>query len=279
MRQIQLSTGKVGQYHSAVGSAISPLVTSEGVITRLNAYESAANQALARFQVQESALVSLEESASTLRAGIVRALANGAGDFLSLEAEGTAGRALSALNTSLGGVYVFGGSNGAEPPVNARSLADLVGVNLANLFADAPAQRIAISDGRTVSGGPMAEDVGTGLLTSLQAFAEAEATLGPFDGQLTDAQRDFLREQLRALDGVIDRVITAQGLNGGLQTEASGAVAEHSRARDLAEILVSEIEDADIAEVISKLSQDQIAIEAAGRALAQVGQLSLLDFI
>jgi len=81
------------------------------------------------------------------------------------------------------------------------------------------------------------------------------------------------------LDGIAAALNRELGLNGISQSRADEAVLRSVAQRDLAQLVVSDIEDVDLAEVISGLNQDQVAIEAAGRALAQASQLSLLNFI
>jgi flagellin-like hook-associated protein FlgL len=42
---------------------------------------------------------------------------------------------------------------------------------------------------------------------------------------------------------------------------------------------IGDIEDVDLSEAIARLNQDQVAAEAAGRMIAQVNQLNLLNFL
>ena len=133
--------------------------------------------------------------------------------------------------------------------------------------------------GATIDGGPLASDIGSRLISEFGELANAEATLGPFQGQLTSAQRDFLVEKVARFDAIAAELITELGLNGVAQSQAEDAVTRGRQARDLAEIVAAEIEDADLAEVVSRLNQDQLAIQASAQALAQATQLSLLNFI
>ena len=42
---------------------------------------------------------------------------------------------------------------------------------------------------------------------------------------------------------------------------------------------IGDIEDVDLAEALTRLNQDQAAAEAAGRMIAQINQMSLLNFM
>jgi len=279
-RQIQLSSGKVSDRYSGIGPQTNQLLSAEGVLTRTTAYEKSANVALSRLQIQESAVSSIGDTIADLRQLFVTTLANGSSELLLPEVETAAQRTLSALNTQSGGVFVFGGTDGTQPPVAAETLGDIgAAVNTDDLFAGGERARLAVEAGTTIDGGPLARDFASRLVAEFGELANAETTLGPFQGQLTAAQRDFLVEKVARFDEIAAELITELGLNGVAQSQAEDAVSRGRQARDLAEIVASEIEDADLAEVVSRLNQDQIAIQAAAQALSQATQLSLLNFI
>ena len=78
---------------------------------------------------------------------------------------------------------------------------------------------------------------------------------------------------------IADALYQEQGLSAVAQDQAGDAVNRNSRARERAELVAADIENVDIAEALSGLNQDQLAIEAAARALGEATQLSLLNFI
>ena len=275
-RQIQLATGKVSNLYSGIGAETTRLLSAEGVVTRTTAFDSAANAALSRLQAQEGALQSLSETVAQLRSTLVASLANGTGDAIAFEAETGALRTLSALNAEAGGVFLFGGTDGTAPPVNASTLADLgAATNTDDLFAGGERARLAVEAGVAVDGGPLAREVGADIAGLLGDIADA----GSFSGPLDASQRSFLSTQVAELERIADALIVEQGLNGVAQSQTVGAIDRGVRARDLAEVVAAEIEDADIAEVVSRLNQDQLAIQAAAQALSQASQLSLLNFL
>lgn len=278
--QLQLSSGKVANAYGGIGAATAQLLSAEGVVAHASAYESAANVASARLEMQEGSLTSLAESIALMRARFVTTLATGSAELLLPEIEVAAGRIISALNTQLGGVFVFGGVDGAAPPVQATSLADVgAAANTDALLGGGPHARLPVEEGATVDGGATALEIASDLFAELKDLANAESAYGPFAGQLTAAQRDFLIQKVSRLDAISADLNVELGLNGVAQSQAHDARVRNVQRRDLAEIVASEIEDADIAAVVARLNQDQIAVEAAGRALAQAMQLSLLNYI
>ena len=280
IRQIQLASGKKFQTYGEYGADTLRLVSSEGVFARATAYENAAKIAATRLEIQASNITSIGETVEGLRQNFVRTMATGGAELILPELEAAAQRILTALNTQVGGVYIFGGGDGTVPPVDARSLSDLAGAgSIDALFQEGDRLRLAIEEGVNIDGGPRASDIARDLLIELQDLANAQATLGPFQGELTNAQRLFIMDKLTELAGAVDRLNQELGLNAGAQGQADEAVRNNRQRRDYAEIIVSEIEDVDIAEVIARLNQDQIAIQASAQALSQASQLSLLNFI
>ena len=278
--QIKLASGNEFQTYGEYGADALRLISAEGVLTRATAYESAGQIALTRLETQETGLTTVVEGIAEAREGFVRTMATGNAELLLPELEAIAQRILSALNTQLGGVYVFGGADGTVPPVSAQSLSDLAAApSIAGLFNEGSRITLAVEEGVTIDGGPRASDVAQDILAELQDLANAPATLGPFQGNLTATQQTYISNKVAVFDQLAADLYQELGLNGVAQGQASDAVLRNQQQRDLAEVVAAEIEDIDIAEVVARLNQDQIAIEASGRALAQASQLSLLNFI
>ncbi|MEQ8936580.1 MAG: flagellin [Amphiplicatus sp.] len=279
--QIQLSSGKVSQAYSGIAASTNRLLSAEGVLARATAYEDAATAAATRLQTQEAAMTNVTDVLSGLRQRFVAVLATGSAELLTPELETAAQRILSSLNTQLGGVYIFGGSDGTAKPVAASSLADIgAAVDPNDLFDPTASHlRLTVEEGATIDGGPLAQEIGAELMALLSDFANAPATLGPFAGELTAQQRDFIVAKVAELDAVAVELNAALGVNGIAQAQTDAAAARNIQRRNLAEQIASGIEDIDIAEAVARLAQDQIAVEASARALAQATQLSLLNYI
>lgn len=279
-RQVQLASGKVSDRYSGVGVRTGELLSAEGVINRATAYEKAAGVASSRLQVQEAGLDTIADSLARLRSRFVTALSTGSAELVFVELATEAQRILSALNTETGGVYIFGGTNGAVPPVDARSIDDLAAAaNTDDLFVLAGRTRLPVEEGTSVDGGATADEIAGDILARLKELADAPGTLGPFSGQLTAAQAAFLVGKVAEFDALSAAIIEHQGANGVAQHQVSAALDRNVQRRNLAEIVASEIEDVDLAEVVARLNQDRLAIEAAAQALVQSRELSLLNFL
>lgn len=278
--QIQLSSGKKFQTYGGYGADALRLISSEGIVARATAFENAGQIALTRLQIQESSLSIIADTVAGARDGFVRTLATGASELLLPELEAAAQRILSALNTQVGGVYLFGGDNGLVQPVAAQSLDDIANAgSIDALFTEGARMRLAVEEGVDIDGGPLASEIAGDLLAELQELANAEATLGPFEGELTDAQRDFIVEKSARFAEIADDLNQSLGLNAVAQGQAAEASDRNRQRRDMAEIVAADIEDVDIAEALTRLNQDQLALEAAARSLAQASELSLINFL
>ncbi len=278
--QIQLATGDKYQTLGEYGADALRLVSADSVIVRAGAFENAASVALTRLETQGLSLELVSDAVEQTRAGFVRTLAVGNAEQLMPDLEIAAQRIITALNVNFGGVFVFGGTDGASPPVNAASLSDIAAAgSIDALFNEGERTTLTVEEGVSVDGGALASEIARDLFVELRELGNAEATLGPFQGELTAAQRDFLLEKSARFAELADALYQEQGLSAVAQGQASDAVTRNVRARELSEIVAAEIEDVDIAAALSALNQDQLAIQASARALADASQLSLLNFI
>ncbi len=280
IRQIQLSTGKVSDRYSGIGAGAGQLLSSEGVIERATAFEKAGAIASSRLQIQEASLTTVADSVARLRGQFVVALSSGNADLLASQIATEAQRIIAALNTATGGVFVFGGVDGSVPPVTAQSIVDIgAASNTDTLFVNAARQQLAVEEGTVVDGGATAFEVAGNLFAALKELANAPATLGAFSGQLTAAQSSFVTQKVGKFDQISDGLYRELGLNGLAQGQAEDARVRNTQRRDLAEIVASQLEDADLAEVVARLNQDRIAIEASAQALSKASELSLLNYL
>lgn len=278
--QIQLASGKKHETYGGYGADALRLVSAEGVFARATAFENASQIALTRLELQGASLSTVSDAIENVRAGLSRTLAAGNSEQLMPQLEVAAQQILTALNAQFGGVYLFGGTDGSTAPVGAKTLGDIAAAGSADaLFTDGERVRLSVEEGVSIDGGPLASEVARDLMAELQDLAGAEAALGPFNGALTDAQRVFIAEKAARFGEIADALYQELGVNALSQGQAADAADRNRQRRDLAEIVTADIENIDIAEAITQLNQDRLAIEASAQALAQATELSLLNYI
>lgn len=144
--------------------------------------------------------------------------------------------------------------------------------------------------GQTIDIGGRAIEI-TGTPEAGDAFAIAPAGSGSvFDmlDQLADglaAGGDPARAQHRAamglmdLDQAIDRLLAERTDLGGRLNAVETQTAQNDAQRLRLQTRLSEIEDLDYAEAISRFQLQQVALQAAQQTYAQLSRLSLFDFI
>lgn len=115
-------------------------------------------------------------------------------------------------------------------------------------------------------------------VTANVAFAPALAALTKLQGELTSGAR-VSGATLTALDGGLDAIIAARGTIGARQNRLEATRSYLGESIFAAQKLLSGLEDADMAKVISDLASREASYEAALKVNARVMSTTLLDFL
>lgn len=280
--QTQIATGKVGDNLSDVKDKASVLLAAKQKSADVKSYISATKDVLTRLDVQDLHLQQMTDISGQLRTTITDALSSGRTTTLMSEVRNLYNQAVAILNFRIDGKYIYGGSRTDVPPVVATDLNSLQGLaDVADAFQNNEfevAQRIDESETITVGipGSAMAQD----LFKIFKDVADFDAgTSGPFTGRLDNVQSSFLSAQTALLPGVHNGLADLAALNGSRHEQVRNAQARHETMANYFEKFIGDIEDVNLAEAIARLNQDQVAAEAAGRMIAQMNKLSLLEFI
>jgi flagellar hook-associated protein 3 FlgL len=186
------------------------------------------------------------------------------------------------VNVRIDGKYLYGGSRTDQPPVNANDLAALVAAPTVDAVFDNTdynqAQRI--DENETVSVGMTASDIATDLFQMFKDIGSFDSGVnGPFGANLTAAQSSFLTTQNTAMPNVEQGLTTLAAINGSRHAQVTSAVDRHEGMSSYFAKFIGDIEDVDLGEAVARLNQDQVAAQAAGRMIAQVNQVSLLNYL
>ena len=188
-------------------------------------------------------------------------------DALAGEIRGAASAILTAVNTSYRGMYLFSGGQSLTPPYTA-------GPPISAYQGDANVQSVDVArdravqvtfDGGAILQGSAAADV----FQTIEALATAVQTgnMAGIDQGLVDIGQAF------------DRVTNAQTQIGIELARLPEDRARLDTQRRAANARRSSVEDANLAESISGMTQADAAHRAALGALANAGRLSLMDYI
>ncbi len=155
-----------------------------------------------------------------------------------------------------------GGGEPRRTLVSADGTATPVG-----LFANRNAA--ASSAGETT--GSWARDLVRGL-ASIAALTPAQAASPDDFKALADTIRNGLQSAANAL-------ADEQGALGQTEQQLTGMQARHAEMRDALKVQLADIEEVDMADVLTRLQATQIALEASYRAIGTIGSLSLVSYL
>ncbi len=280
--QAQISSGKVATQFADLPKEASVLVSARGVEAKLSQYTTAAEEARTRIDLQNVHLEGLSTAGDDLRQAVNTAVATEKGTVLMDSLSRVFETAASLLNTQFDGKYIYGGTQTDQPPVTSNQIGDLVAAtNATDLFVNNDLKpSVTVDDGLTVEYGVLADEAGGDLFAALKRIADYNAgPNGPFGEHLTPDQKDFLQGELAGIKSAASSVNGELARNGLNYQDVDRAISRHEAGDVFIKGFISDIEDVDLAEAISRLNNNQLAVEASTRVLADLNRVSLLDFL
>jgi flagellar hook-associated protein 3 FlgL len=271
--QIQISTGKVAHRFQDVAAEANQLLRAKDVLQRVQQFQSNNSLVDQRLQVMESSLASLFEVGSRIKVLLIQRLDDAAGvpGTIAPEAEQLLEQAVAELNVEFDGRYLFAGSKTQAPPVVLDpAFAAFGSPDDAFYQGDDVILSVLADEGREISYGMSADREGfQELIGGLRAALE---------GDRTD-DRAMLENALALVTEALPKVAEYRSQIGARQAALEQINLGLGEMQLYLENQVSGIEDVDIAEAITRLSQDQMMLEATMATVARLSQLSLADYL
>ena len=280
--QMQISTGKVADQYKDIPNDTDVLLSAKRVLTRTQQYQTSNKQISSQLDMQDLTLGQIATSTQSLRQSALDAVSSGSGSGLMETVDGIFQQAVSLLNTQVDGKYIFGGTRTDQPPMTATSLTGLAALPaVSQAFANnSQAPSVEIAPGQTMTYGFLADSVGTNLMASLQRIAQFNAgPNGPFGATLTAAQQSFLEGEIPNLKAAAEALNGVVAQNGQLQRQIQDTGDMQDASVTRVKSMISDIEDVDMADAVTRLNLDQVATEASAKMISSLGQLSLLNFL
>lgn len=193
---------------------------------------------------------------------------------LAPKAEGLTETFYSLFKTRYDGRYIFSGAAGDRPPLTGTPIATTApaGIPAPNTFYNGDSQRSVV-----ITSTAVVEEYG--ITGDNDAFANMKAGLEALWFGLEnnseadlDAAIDLLNQTQTELSNLIGDV-------GGQQSAFDLLSARHENTNLFLTEQVDEIEKVDIAEAMTRFSQEQTTLEASLAVVNRINQLSLLDFL
>ena len=281
----QVASGLVSSTYAGFGAQTSVLEAAQTASARATAYQSNTQMAVNQANLQDTQLTALSGLASQLQKAISDALANNDASTLPTQAQSILDQATQILNsTDANGNYLYGGEKDNTPPVTVSTLSQLAGLtSVSDAFDNGTEKKsVQVGSGQSVQIGVLASDVGTNLLQTLKDIAGFDAgPTGNFAGSttLTSAQNDFLTSELPQAVTTATNLNTATAANGYVYNSLQDAATNQGTLSTLYSGFVSSIQNVDPATAITQLNANQTALQAALQVTAQLGQVSLLNYL
>lgn len=278
----QVATGKVADNYAGYRDKTAIMEAARSASARADANAAAANQALARLDVQDAQLSQLSELANEIRTTITKASADRDGTSLMSQLEAYFDQIVGVMNSKDANGYIYAGDNNQTAPVVINSLADLAALpTVADAFVNGALKtEVKIGDAQNVEVGLLASDLATDLFDLLRQVAQFDAGVnGPFSGTTTPAQQTFI-ESLIPTAMTAQRNVNAQAAANGIHYQTVKQAMEQLEASSVVyKGFVANIEDVDMAEALARLNQNQVALQAAFQVTSTLNRLSLLNYL
>jgi len=280
--QMQITTGKKEDNYSGLASEVATLLGAKTVFGQTQGYLRATTYVERFLQTNNIQLESIANNAQNIRDTMLEAIAQEE-TFALDELLGESYSAMvSALNTSIGGVHVFSGARTDIEPVVGEDISDLVAAaSVPDLFRNDQRHPTAqVGQNTSVEYGLLADEVAQEVFQVFKDIAEFSAgPFGPLTGKLDAVQIDFLKAELINMDAAIESLQVLIARNGTRQNNVDSIIKEHENQEVFLSVFISDIEDVNVAEAITRLNNDQVALEASYKITSELTNLSLLDFL
>lgn len=257
------------------------LITARSYLSKTQAYGDVSAELGARLATQDLALGSAAQAAQDVRLALTDAVGLDKGVELMPRVKAAFATALSAVNMTHAGKYVFGGVRDDQPPLNVGSLEELADTGSTTAVVQSADRKASaqIDERTVVDVAPVAGDFAVDLFEAMRRIEELDRTIGPFGEELTAGQRTNLEAEIAALATVVEGLHGVQAANGGVQSQVETLSSRRQEQENYFERYVGELENVNLAEVASDITQAQLRLEAAAQVYGAMRESSLLNLL
>jgi flagellar hook-associated protein 3 FlgL len=272
--QIQISSGKTATSYSDIADGTSRLVSTQAALQWVQGFQTNNQLVSDRLDAMDSSTSSLVDIATRLKTLLIQRLNSGQGTVpgtITPDAQNMLQEAISALNVQVDGRYLFAGSKSDAPPVVLDPGYSAFGSPDDTYYQGDNIELTAQADtGVNLTYGMTANREGfQDLIGALRTVIEGD---GSDDQTMLSSALDLTNSALTKITGY-------EGEIGARQSELGKINDGHADTELYLQRQVSDVEDVDLTEAISRLTQDQSVVEASLATIAQLKQMSLVDFL
>lgn len=269
------ATGKKAADYGALGSATVRNLSAHSLAARQETYAQVSTRLGTTLSLYDAQIGTIDAAVDTLRGQILEAVGTGQSTGLQSAFETTFAQLRGALNTTIDGVPLFGGSQ-TDTPFKPYVLADMAGLAPAAAFANDDVRASArIADGVDVQYGITASDVAEPLLAAFRTIADA----GAIGTTPTPAQVTALNDALGQLSAGVTAMRAVNAVNGRNQSQAETLATRAGDRGVLLADIISSTEDADLGQIAIDLAQNKALLQASYSVFTQLANLSLSNYL
>ena len=292
----KVSSGIESRDYKGMARDVTSLSSSKSLLSGVEGYIKDNNEVSRRLELYDLNLESLRDIAQGLRDDTLSAISGNSGVAYRDKIEGYFDTSVSFLEAKDNGRFIFSGSRtdvspvvtAVQTPAGLAALTLDITTNNTTVFTNnGIKQQAQLDPALKLTFGILAEDAADELMEGFRRLMRFDdgtenftfATSGPFAGSLTEDQRDFLVSEVTRLNAIIDDIDAVRSINGVSMRTLEDAQTRLERDKFFMIKFTADIEDANLGVAISRLAQDELALEASFHMLAQLSRLTLMDFI
>lgn len=281
--QQQVASGKVATTYAGMGDQTAVLEAARSAKAQADAISSSTKLAANQADLQDTQITSLANLADQLRQAVTKAMAEDDASTLMTQAQSIFDQAKQVLNSKdANGNYLYGGERDTTEPVNISTLNDLAALaNVSDAFSNGTIKKsVNVGGGQTIEVGKLASDLGTQLFQTLADIAKFDSgPTGPFKARLDSTQSDFLTAQTQAAQSANRALNNQAAANGLVFNQLNSVVDQQDASSTMFQGFVTNLEDVDMGTALTRLNQNQVALQAAVQVTAQLSQITLLNYL
>jgi len=264
---VQSATGLKMTKASDNPAAVGPLLNARKEISSTDRYLNSITSSQDQLDILDGYLDSAEDILARAKeiavSGMNEAMSDEDLETLASEVESLQDELLQIANVKVDGKYLFSGYADQTEPFSGDP--PTYQGTLDHKF-------VAVGEGETVQTN----------LTGVEVFTQpidAFAVLADLASALRSGDSDSVSTQLENLNTAAETVSTKRSQMGNINSHLDTAAAQKADYKLQMEDLLSRYQDADLVEVLSDVTAEEQAMEAALQVAARVGQLTLLDYL
>lgn len=271
--QAQISSGKLGERFQDLAPDVERLIDTKDILKQNQQFQKNITLTDKKLIAMESAVDGLIDLATRAKTLALQRI-NDPNTFPGMmegEFEALLDQSVANLNDDIEGRFLFGGSQTSRPPVVLDPAFIAFGTADTTYY-----------QGDTISLSTRVDidvEVETTMIADLSGF---QALIGGLRGLMeADVIDDepMLENSLGLINQAIDSMADYQADLGVRQNQLDRINSAHTDAEIYLQVRISEIEDVDLTEAITRLSRDQILLESAMATIGRLSRMTLAEYL